>query len=260
MRTLNRPLRDWAGRRVWIIGASSGIGASLARALADLGARVALSARRRDLLESLAAELPPTQALVVPFDLTQAGAAAATEQEVVSRWAGYDLVVVMAGDYAPLDAWHFDGARADALIDVNLRGPLYALEAILPRLRAQGHGAVALVASVAGYRGLPKSLVYGPTKAALINLAESLYLDLHPHGLGVFLVNPGFVRTPLTAQNDFEMPALISADAAAREMIAGFARGAFEIHFPRRFTRVVKALRFLPYRWYFPLIARRTGS
>jgi short-subunit dehydrogenase len=120
----------------------------------------------------------------------------------------------------------------------------------------QGSGTLALVSSVAGYRGLPKSLVYGPTKAAIINLAEALYLDLRPRGIGVCVVNPGFVRTPLTAQNDFHMPALISPEEAAREIVAGLARGAFEIHFPRRFTRVLKLLRVLPYRWYFAAVRR----
>ena len=124
---------------------------------------------------------------------------------------------------------------------------------------AQGERHDRLVSSVAGYRGLPKSLVYGPTKAALINLTETLYLDLHPKGLGVCVVMPGFVKTPLTAQNDFRMPALIEPDEAAREIVAGLERGDFEIHFPRRFTGWLKLMRLLPYRLYFPAIRRMTG-
>ena len=126
-------------------------------------------------------------------------------------------------------------------------------------LTRQRAGTLALVSSVAGYRGLPKSLVYGPTKAALINLAETLYLDLSPKGVGVCVINPGFVKTPLTAGNDFRMPALISPEEAAREIVAGLARGAFEIHFPRRFTRWLKVMRLLPYRLYFPAIRRLIG-
>jgi len=118
---------------------------------------------------------------------------------------------------------------------------------------------LSLVASVAGYRGLPRAMAYGPSKAALINFAETLYLDLAPRGVSVFLINPGFVATPLTARNDFEMPALISAEEAARRIIDGFASGRFEIHFPRRFTGVLKMLRMLPDRLYFHLISRRTG-
>ena len=116
-----------------------------------------------------------------------------------------------------------------------------------------------LVSSVAGYRGLPKSLAYGPTKAALINLAEALYLDLSPQGLGVSVVTPGFVETPLTAQNKFKMPALITPEQAARAMLAGWARGDFELHFPKRFTRWLKFMRLLPYRLYFPLVRKVTG-
>jgi NAD(P)-dependent dehydrogenase (short-subunit alcohol dehydrogenase family) len=112
---------------------------------------------------------------------------------------------------------------------------------------------------VAGFRGLPQSLAYGPTKAALINLAETLYLDLQPHGLGVSVINPGFVETPLTAQNDFHMPALLTPAQAAQAIVQGWSRGEFEIHFPKRFTRVLKLLRLLPYRLYFPLIRQATG-
>jgi short-subunit dehydrogenase len=112
---------------------------------------------------------------------------------------------------------------------------------------------------VAGYRGLPQSLAYGPTKAALIHLAEALYLDVSTHGLGVSVVNPGFVETPLTAQNTFHMPALMQPEDAARAMLRGWAQGAFEIHYPKRFTRWLKLMRLLPYRMYFGLVRRATG-
>ena len=129
---------------------------------------------------------------------------------------------------------------------------------LMPLFLRQGRGALAFVASVAGYRGLPKAAAYGPTKAALINFAETLHLDLAPRGLSVFLINPGFVATPMTAANDFEMPALISPQQAAEEIIAGFARGSFEIHFPRRFTYWLKLMRLLPYGLYFALVRRFT--
>jgi short-subunit dehydrogenase len=145
-------------------------------------------------------------------------------------------------------------------VETNLVGYFNALAAVLPHFVERGAGTVVIVSSVAGYRGLPKSLVYGATKAALINVAETLYLDLHGKGIGVAVVNPGFVRTPLTAGNDFEMPALIEPDEAAREIVAGLARGAFEIHFPKRFTGWLKLLRLLPYGLYFPAIRRFTGT
>lgn len=141
-------------------------------------------------------------------------------------------------------------------LKINYLGALYLLEALLPALLARGSGHISLVGSVAGYRGLPNSLAYGPTKAALINLAETLYLDLHPKGIGVSLVNPGFVKTPLTAGNAFDMPALISPEEAAQAMLQGWARGDFELHFPKRFTLWMKALRLLPNRLFFSLVGR----
>jgi short-subunit dehydrogenase len=124
---------------------------------------------------------------------------------------------------------------------------------------ARQHGHISLVSSVAGYRGLPQSLAYGPTKAALINLAETLYLDLQPQGVGVSVISPGFVDTPLTAQNDFHMPALITPEQAAQAIVQGWALGEFDIHFPKRFTLVMKLLRLLPYRLYFAVVRRMTG-
>ena len=130
------------------------------------------------------------------------------------------------------------------------------LATVLPDMLARGSGGVAIVASVAGYVGLPNASVYGPTKAALINLAEVLYADLHPRGLDVYLINPGFVQTPLTDQNAFAMPALQTPQAAARAIFGGLAGGKFEIHFPKRFTIWVKLLGALPYRLRFALIDR----
>ena len=146
---------------------------------------------------------------------------------------------------------------------VNLTGALHLLAAVVPGLLASAQAGraphLSLVASVAGWRGLPQSLAYGPTKAALINLAETLFLDLRPQGVGVSVVNPGFVDTPLTRQNDFTMPALLTPEQAAQAMLRGWERGDFELHFPRRFTLWLKLLRVLPYRWYFPLVHRMTG-
>jgi short-subunit dehydrogenase len=144
-------------------------------------------------------------------------------------------------------------------VQVNLVGAINACALLAPHFAARGSGHLALTASVAGYAGLPTSLVYGATKAALINFAETLYLDLAPSGVAVHLISPGFVRTPLTDRNEFRMPALIGSDEAAREILAGIERGEFEIHFPKRFTRAMKLLRLLPYRWYFPLVHRITG-
>jgi NAD(P)-dependent dehydrogenase (short-subunit alcohol dehydrogenase family) len=167
--------------------------------------------------------------------------------------------VYCAGHYSPQRADVVGLLVAQHLVEVEGRGALYLLDAVLPVLLRQGRGHVSLVSSVAGYRGLPNALAYGPTKAALINLAEVLYLDLVPRGLGVSVINPGFVATPLTAQNQFRMPALITPEQAAEEIVAGWQAGRFEIHFPKRFTLALKALGHVWDSLYFAAVRRATG-
>lgn len=256
---MNPVIADWSTQRVWVIGASSGIGEATAEVLLRQGARVAVSARKRAALEALAAKFDAAQSLVLPLDLTQPGAAAPLLDDIVSAWGGIDLVLFFAGTHKPVRAWELEARTARELFDVNVLGVVDGLSSVIPRLLKQGRGAVGIVSSVAGYRGLPTALVYGATKAALINLAETLYLDLAPRGIGVYLINPGFVKTPLTANNEFRMPALIGAGQAALEIVRGLERGQFEIHFPKRFTRWLKLLRMLPYRWYFYLVHKLTG-
>jgi NAD(P)-dependent dehydrogenase (short-subunit alcohol dehydrogenase family) len=254
---LNPRLQTWRGQRVWLIGASSGIGLACAQALHAAGAQVCVSARQSAALDEFVAQHPGARALAM--DVTDANSVA---QASAAAWAtqGLDWVVYCAGHYRAHDAAHFDLADMLRHQDVNYTGALRVLDVLLPRLLAQGHGHVSLVSSVAGYRGLPKSLAYGPTKAALSHLAEVLYFDLHPRGLGVSVVCPGFVQTPLTAQNDFHMPALMRPADAAQCMLQGWQRGLFEIHFPKRFTRWMKLLQILPCAWYFPLVARLTRT
>jgi len=255
----NPRITDWSAERVWVIGASSGIGAEVARLLFARGARVAVSARSAEALDALAATAPDGRALALPLDVTDHLALRRAHAQLTAEWGGCDRVLYLAGTYAPMRAQTLDVEVARRVLAINFTALLDVLALTLPGLHAQGRGGVCIVASVAGYRGLPKALIYGPTKAALINLAECLYLDLHPEGIGVNLVCPGFVETPLTAGNEFRMPALISAAEAAREVVAGLERGVFETHFPKRFTRVLKFFRFLPDRWYFALIRRATG-
>lgn len=252
---LNPSLASWRGQRVWLIGASSGIGLACAQALHQAGASVCVSARKAAALDGFVAQHPGARALAM--DVTDATSVA---QAASAAWGeqGLDWVVYCAGHYQAHDATALDLPDMLRHQEVNYTGALRVLDALLPRLLAQGHGHVSLVSSVAGYRGLPKSLAYGPTKAALTHLAEALYFDLHPAGLGVSVVNPGFVQTPLTAQNDFHMPALMQPADAAQCMLQGWQAGDFEIHFPKRFTRWMKLMRILPYAWYFPLVARMT--
>ena len=258
--SLNRAISEWSTQRVWLIGASSGIGAALAQQLHARGARVALSARRIDTLTQQVTAMGTARACALPLDVTDAPSIARAEQALVDRWGGYDLVVLLAGDYVPQSVTEFELEQAQHIIDTNLCGVYNTLAAVLPRLLSTGRGALALVSSVAGYRGLPRSLAYGPSKAALNNLAEALFLELNGRGIDVYLINPGFVRTPLTASNPFPMPALIDAQDAARAIITGFARGRFEIHFPRRFTLVMKFLALLPNTIYLPVVRWLTRS
>lgn len=251
---MNPRIRDWRGKRVWIIGASSGIGEALAKELALRGAHLALSARTASRLNAMG-----TDGLVLPCDATNSDSLKQTYQSIRVLWGGVDLVIYLAGDYQPVRAEHFDLRAAERMLEVNYLGAVRLAAVLLPDLLRHG-GGLALVSSVAGYRGLPKALAYGPGKAALINFAEALYFDLAPRNIGIWLVNPGFVATRLTAQNDFYMPALLTPEEAARAMLAGFASGRFEIHFPRRFTLVMKLLARLPSCLYFPLVRRITGG
>ena len=249
----NPPITDWRGKSVWLVGASSGIGLATAAALHERGAQVVVSARQDALLQDFVRAHPGASGRAL--DVTDADAVRRLAADLLAR-GPLDLVVYCVGHYKAQRAYDFDLPQMLQHQQINYVGALYVLDAVLPAMLARGSGHLSLIASVAGYRGLPKSLAYGPTKAALINLAESLYGDLQPRGIGVSLVNPGFVQTPLTAQNSFHMPALITPEQAAREMLAGWQRGRFEIHYPRRFTYFMKLLQSLPYALYLPLLRR----
>jgi NAD(P)-dependent dehydrogenase (short-subunit alcohol dehydrogenase family) len=196
--------------------------------------------------------------MALPLNVTDAQAVQAAARTVQDK-QGLDVVMYCAGVYQPLRATDYNLAVMEQHMAVNYHGALYVLDAVLPALLAQGHGHLSLVSSVAGYRGLPQSLAYGPSKAALTHLGEALYLDLQDSGIGVSVINPGFVETPLTAQNTFTMPALITPAQAAQHILQGWRDGLFEIHFPKRFTLWLQLLRVLPYRWYFSLVRRATG-
>ena len=254
--SLNLRIPDWSGRRVWLVGASSGIGRATASLLHARGAQVVVSARSAKALDDFVAAHPGSQALALDVGDRAALQAAADR---LRAQGPLDLVCYLAGHYQPMRATELDLDQALLHQQVNLTGAWQLLAAVVPGLLAQGHGHVSLVSSVAGFRGLPRSLAYGPTKAALINLAETLFIDLRPRGIGVSVVTPGFVATGLTAGNDFPMPALLTPEQAAAELVRGWERGEFLIHFPRRFTRVLQLLRLLPYRAYFAAIHRITG-
>ena len=255
--TLNPRITTWTGQVVWLVGASTGIGRATAERLHAAGARVVISARNGAALQLF--EQTHTGSLGIALDVCDRAAMQAAAQRIVAAHGRIDLAMYCAGYYKAMRATDFDLDDALRHDDVNYRGALHLLDAVLPVVRRQRAGHLSLVSSVAGYRGLPQGLAYGPTKAALINLAETLYMDLQPLGIGVSLINPGFVETPLTAQNQFKMPALITPERAATEIVAGWEAGKFEIHFPKRFTLWLQALRHLSDGLYFKAVRRATG-
>ena len=241
-------------RRVWITGASTGIGAEVARQLAEAGVVVAVSARKADALHSAAkvnANIKP-----YPLDVTDAGAVAETFAAIEREVGEIDLIIAAAGTYAPVSLEAFSPEPFRQMYEVNYLGVINVLSAVLPTFRTRKKGHVSWIASVAGYRGLPKAAAYGPTKAALINLAESLRPELARDGVAVSVINPGFVKTPLTAQNDFEMPFLMEVEDAARKTIDGLATGRFEIAYPTPFVAILKLARILPYGLFFAAVRR----
>jgi NAD(P)-dependent dehydrogenase (short-subunit alcohol dehydrogenase family) len=255
---LNPAIKDWRDRVVWIVGASSGIGRATAARLHALGAVVVVSARNAGALDGFVAAHPGSHAIAL--DVGDRAALAAAMQQVLALRGRLDLALYCAGHYRAMRAAEFDLCEMSLHMQVNYFGALHLLDAVLPALIAQGHGHISLMASVAGYRGLPHAMAYGPTKAALQYLAETLYLDLRRSGIGVSVINPGFVATPLTAGNRFDMPALLTPAQAAQQIVRGWARGRFDIHFPKRFTLWLKLMRLLPHSLYFAAIQRTTGA
>ncbi len=246
---------------VWITGAGSGLGRALALRYLAAGATVAGTARRVDTLSdvALAGIGSPGHFHVHPGDLTDPGQAAALVQGIEHSAGPIRLAVLNAGTHRPSPATQFSAGTMADLLQANVMSVAYCLEALVPLMLARGGGQIAVNASLAGYGGLPQAYAYGASKAALINMTESLRLELEPAGIRMRLINPGFVRTPLTDRNDFPMPFLMEAEAAAERLYLALEQGRdFEIVFPRRFAYILKFLRLLPYALYFPLVGRAT--
>lgn len=243
-------MTSFQSQSVWIIGASSGIGLALAHELAERGAKLILSARNKQALDELN-ELLQGQHLVLPLDVTNPEAIHETIKDLRLKTPTLHRVIYLAGHYEPGAFKDSSITSIKQIIDVNLLGTLNLTHAVLPLLLKQGHGQIALCGSVAGYRGLPNSQPYSATKAALINFAESLQVELEPSNIDVRIINPGFVRTPMTAKNNFVMPMMIDADHAAIAIADGLEGSSFEIHFPKRLTWIMKLLQFLPAKIFF---------
>lgn len=246
---------------VWISGASSGIGRALALKLAGEGYKVAVTARDHEKLVELQTEASPLSGsiIVLDGDVTNAEDMEHVLASIEYEHGAMALAIFNAGVYLPVRAEELRRDDFERSFAVNLNGVVNCLVPAVRHMKAKGQGQIAIVSSVTGYGGLPTSAAYGATKAALINMAESLKFDLDKMGIRIQLINPGFVDTPATRKNEFPMPSLVSADEAAHQISAGLKSQAFEITFPKRFTLMMKLLRLLPYGLYFRLVNRFTG-
>jgi short-subunit dehydrogenase len=237
---------------IWITGASTGIGRELALKLAAAGARVAVSARSADKLAEL--EAASSNITAFPLDVVDLAATKATAEAITTRLGPIDLAILNAGVWHPMDALTYDAVAVTQAMAVNFTGITNALAPLIPAMIARKAGHIAMVSSVAGYRGLPVAIAYAPTKAAVISLAETLYPDLKDEGVKLTVINPGFVDTPMTRVNTFPMPFMIGAGDAADRIIAGLKRAPFEIVFPFPMKLLAKFTRLLPYWAYFGMI------
>jgi short-subunit dehydrogenase len=249
---MSRAQKRLAGRVVWVVGASAGIGAALANELADRGARVAISARRRAELEKVSAG----RMTVVEADVTDRGSVDAAAEHVRRELGDIDVAVLNAGFWQQMDATAWDRDVFARHVEVNLLGMSNGIGAVLPRMVERGQGSVVGVASVAGYRGLAGAEAYGATKAAQINLLEGLRAAVRRKGVAVTTVCPGFVRTDLTEGNDFPMPFMVEPEDAARSICDGLERAQLEIVFPPAMALMMKTARLLPVRAWAALTSR----
>lgn len=243
---------------VWITGASSGIGASLALELAGRGWQVAISARRAEALQELAAAHANIHSFAC--DVTDRAAMAKTIGEIEKNIAPIAVAVLNAGIYLPTALPEFDADLFDRTWDVNVNGVVNGLDGLVPAMVARRQGTIAIMASVAGYGGLPTSAAYGASKAALLNMGESLAMDLKASGVHVCTIAPGFVETPATDVNPFPMPFIIKAEKAAQRIADGLAKNQQHIAFPRRFNSILRLVNMLPRGLYVRLVGRSTGK
>lgn len=240
---------------IWITGASSGIGAEVAQLYATAGHTVFASARNQATLDTMAAASVDLNGEIIacPLDVTDGDSVKKAFEQIEQYSSKLDLVILNAGYYEPVEFKELTIEHFEKTYDVNLLGLVRCLLPSLTYFTNINQGHIAIVSSVSGYRGLPKAAAYGSSKAALINMAESLKPECNAHGIKLSLVNPGFVKSKLTDQNNFKMPFIMETDDAAKRIVRGLESNAFELTFPKRFTYWLKLFRILPYRLYFAL-------
>ncbi len=239
-------------KKIWITGASSGIGKALAEKFSLEGWKVAISARRKEILDEMAKN---ENIFSYPLDVTNQSQIKDAFSKIMNDFGNLDLCVFSSGTYDPKLEQEINIKQNQFVMETNFFGVLYCIKTVEKYFKEKKEGHISIVSSIAAYRGLPNSSGYGPSKAALTNLTESLYFDFKKHNVRISLVSPGFIKTPLTDKNEFRMPFIKSPEFAAEKMFSGLTKTkAFEIHFPKALTMILKLLRILPYKIYLYLI------
>ena len=242
---------------IWITGASTGIGKALAIKFSQNGWKVAISARREALLNEIVSE--NKNIFAFPFDVTDKEKCNSTFNLIKNKFDNIDLCVFSTGTWDPKKEKEIDVEQIENVMKINFFGTLNCIKSVESYFKTRGYGQISIVSSIAGYRGLPNSTGYGPSKSALNNLAESLYFDFKRHGVRVSLISPGFIKTPMTDKNDFKMPFLKSPEFAAEKIYNGLVNSkSFEIDFPKQLTITLKLLKILPIKLYFKIVERMT--
>ena len=244
-------------KTIWITGASTGIGKALAIKFAKNNWNVAASARRENLLIELAESNENIYSY--PLDVTNKDDCSKVFKKIEDKFKNIDISFFSTGTWDPKKEKEIDVEQIENVMKVNFFGTLNCIKSVEGYYRKKGNGHISIVSSIAGYRGLPNSTGYGPSKSALNNLTESLYFDFKRYGVRVSLVSPGFIKTPMTDKNDFKMPFLRTVDYAAEKIFEGLTKSnKFEIHFPKQLTLMLKFLKLLPNSWYLGLVGRLT--
>ncbi len=240
----------YKNKNILVIGASFGIGEELCRQLSDAGANLAIVARSKDKIDKLSSELGGNH-MAISCDISKQSDLEGLTEKLFAKWSKIDLMIFCVGTYSPMNLGNFDLKKAKEVAQINFMSFFDVIDAFLPKFKAKKISHLAIISSVAGYFGMPNSLAYGSSKAGLSNLSESLYYELKKYKTKVQLINPGFVKTRLTDQNDFEMPGLIPVEKAAKEIINGLGKNKFEITTPFIFTFFMRILSILPYKVRF---------
>jgi len=244
-------------KTIWITGGSTGIGKALAIKFASKGWNVAISARRAELLNQLSNTYENITSF--PLDVTDKEKCKEVFNEIKNKYKNIDICFFSTGTWDPKKEKDIDVEQMESVFKVNFFGTVNSIKAVEQYFRDKKNGIITIVSSIAGYRGLPNSTGYGPSKSALNNLAESLYFDFKRYNVRVCLVSPGFIKTPMTDKNDFKMPFLKTPEYAANKIYDGLvSKNVFEIHFPKSLTLVLKIFSFLPSKIYFGLIGKMT--